>query len=631
MTFINTLGLWGLLGIPILILIYIIKNRYTEQTISSTYLWILSEKFLKRKNPLSKITGIISLILQILLVAVLSFAIAHPVIILHNQAYEYCFILDGSASMSMTYDGTTRMDRAKDKICDMIDDAKEGSVFSLIYVDSPSGSTEIFVLNEDKDYMKRKVATLECAEGSIGYVDAIGTAQKYFDENPAVKTYLVTDKDYLKSENIEIINVSSKEVNVSVSDVSYVKENGVYAVSGSIVCYGSTATVDINVYADDGTETVGSAKVNLSKGLPQSFTIPSLNVTDFTSLTVKVDYDDSMPEDNIAYVYDIKNVNSYKTLVVSNSPVFLENVIKVFGNSDVKSMSTADYERLINDEAADSEGYNLYVFEEYTPSVVPTDGAVWFFGPPTGNENSKFTVQNPIELEESSEIEITKNTNSLVKKLTEGITGDRINIKAYIKCGISSDSTVLYTCNGTPVIFTGTNKSGNREAVFAFKFEDTDIALTYDFGRLISNLLEYSFPAVVEETEYFCDDTAKVNVVSGCTKITAYAPSGDMTIVYDKNAQKTAPAFCEFSLNEVGEYRIVAEISGVEREFKLYSSVPLEERSVTAIADSIGIVGEPGEGGRDGKYDDLTIWFILAALLFAAEWVVYCYEKYQLL
>ena len=68
MSFLYPLGLLGLIGVPILIIIYIIKNKYTEQTVSSTYLWTLSERFLKRKNPINKLAGIISLILQILAV-----------------------------------------------------------------------------------------------------------------------------------------------------------------------------------------------------------------------------------------------------------------------------------------------------------------------------------------------------------------------------------------------------------------------------------------------------------------------------------------------------------------------------------------------------------------------------------
>ena len=62
MRFLFPLGLLGLIGIPIVILIYILRNKFNEQTVPSTYLWELSERFFKRRNPLSGLTGIISLV-----------------------------------------------------------------------------------------------------------------------------------------------------------------------------------------------------------------------------------------------------------------------------------------------------------------------------------------------------------------------------------------------------------------------------------------------------------------------------------------------------------------------------------------------------------------------------------------
>ena len=68
MSFLNPIGLLGLIGIPILILIYILKSKYQEYSVSSTFLWELSEKFLTKKSPLSKFSGLLNLILQILTV-----------------------------------------------------------------------------------------------------------------------------------------------------------------------------------------------------------------------------------------------------------------------------------------------------------------------------------------------------------------------------------------------------------------------------------------------------------------------------------------------------------------------------------------------------------------------------------
>ena len=113
MTFLYPLGLLGLIGVPILIIIYIIKNKYMEQTIASTYVWTVSERFLKRKRPISVIAGIISLILQILAVIFISFSVAHPVILYPGQAYDYYLIVDASGSMMFKTEESSRFEEAK--------------------------------------------------------------------------------------------------------------------------------------------------------------------------------------------------------------------------------------------------------------------------------------------------------------------------------------------------------------------------------------------------------------------------------------------------------------------------------------------------------------------------------------
>ena len=108
MSLMYPLCLLALLGVPVVILIYILKRQYTEQTVNSTYIWTLSEKFLKRRNPLSGLTGVISLILQILMIILIVFALVHPLIKLEGRAEEYCFVIDSSGSMNMKDGEDTR-------------------------------------------------------------------------------------------------------------------------------------------------------------------------------------------------------------------------------------------------------------------------------------------------------------------------------------------------------------------------------------------------------------------------------------------------------------------------------------------------------------------------------------------
>ncbi len=193
MTFLYPLGLLGLIGIPILILIYIIKSKYTEQTIASTYLWELSERFLKRKKRVSRLTGIISLILQLLAVTLISLAIAHPVITVPNAAHEYCFILDASGSMQMDAAGgkTTRFEAGKQAIADRIGDAVDGSTYTLVHVGD--ATSIIYERLEDKDQALMLLDELKPNYDTVDQDAAIGNAQGYFKESNALKTYLVTD------------------------------------------------------------------------------------------------------------------------------------------------------------------------------------------------------------------------------------------------------------------------------------------------------------------------------------------------------------------------------------------------------------------------------------------------------
>ena len=627
MTFLYPIGLLGLIGIPLLIIVYLIKNRYTEQTVASTFLWRLSERFLKRRNPLSKITGIIGLILQLLLVLVVSLAVAHPTVILKGAAYEYCFILDGSASMNMSADGVTRFELAKDEISDVIRDAGNGSTFTVVLVGE---TTEVIIEKSDDPIKVRdRLSVLSPSAATVAYSEAIGIAQGYFDENPALRTYLVTDTDYAECENVTLINVARTENNVSLEDVKYVKSGkNTVTVSGNVVSYGADRVVDVTVHSDSSDEILGETKVQAFKDEPTRFTF-SLELSEFYSITVRIPTEDALSLDNVATVYDIESENSYNALLISDAPFLIESAVNAVSNADIKVISVEAYEReeermLALDKTV--SGYSLYIFDGYTPKQLPKDGSVWLLGVDSNVEGSGFSVQGEVVLEGGGDvISLTTSTLSTVRKLTEGMIGNEITIAKYMKCGLYSDFITLYSYRGNPVVFTGMNAYGNREVVFTFNIHDSNMTLFIDYLALLGNLLDYSFPEVIEATEYYCGDTAEINVISGCESIRVESPDGE--IVYTDISK----AVSEFELTEVGEYKITVNVSGAERPaYYIYSSVPKEERRPVASEDYIGIQGEASEVGSDGRYDPSALLLILAALLFTAEWMVYCYDKYQL-
>lgn len=614
MSFLYPLGLLGLIAVPILIIIYIIKNKFTEQVISSTYLWTLSERFIKRKNPINMITGIISLILQILAVIFISFAIAQPMFAIPGGAYDYCFILDGSGSMNMVQEDKTRLELGKEYVSSIIENSSNGSAFTLVYV---GDSTDVVFENtQDKQLALTLLNDISPSDCSTGMADALGSAQKYFDENPSVKTYLITDKSYQTVENAEVVTISSHEENYSVADVAYSITEGKLHVSGNLYSYENDATLNVSLYLDGNQNATETKTVEVNKLEAAPFKFES-SVVNFSTLKVAISEKDALDSDNYTELYNSMYDSSYKTLIVSETPFFIRAALASFGNVQIDVVSPEKYDS--------ASGYGLYVFDSFTPDQLPRNGAVWFINPVDSVQGSGFNVQSEVSLSIPGQLEYSTSTASHVRKILANTVGDDIYVAKYTKCGFYRSFTTLLSCDGNPVLFFGTNAYGNREVVFSFCFNDSDFTMSLDYVSLVHNLLDYTFPSIVDsEATYYCGDVLSINVLPNCESVRVDTPLGNISYI------ETVSDVVDFTLTESGVYTITLMVGDVVREAKVFCNLPVNERFTTASEETFVISGTAQDDRRDGVYDDLMYLFIILAVLFVADWMVYCYEQYQL-
>ncbi len=620
MTFLYPLGLLGLLAIPLLVLIYILKNKHTEQVIASTYLWTLSERFLKRKKPLSRITGIVSLILQILIVTCISFAVAHPVFTLKGRADDYIFILDGSGSMSYETNGKTRFEVGKDRIADLIEDSANGSAYTLIHVGESTG-----VLYEEIEDRTQALTVLQDAKPSTlstGLADAKGVAQECFAEKPSSKIYLVTDKTYADGvENVELISLSTDVENYAVADLKHTIEGGKLVVAGKVCSYKSDASLDLllEIYNTEGAvvESVPLSAMAVSGGEEKEFRIEA-ETTTFDKFKVTVQNEDGLPLDNESIYHNVISSGVGEILIVSEDGFFLEKAFAaVYGQGTTKTQLPKDYRE-------GTKGYRLYVFEGFSPQVLPSDGQVWFVNPISSVANAGFSVQGNQKLPQPTLMQYNNSTSTRVQLLLEGTNKDKIYFDEYVKCNFYRSFHTLLSYDGNPLVFAGTNSYNNREVVFAFDFHKADFVLKFDFMVLFSNLLDFTFPAILEETSFYCGETLPVNVLANCTTIRVDTPSGKVLVL------STDSDLAEFTVTEVGTYTITSMIGGNPQKRYAYGNLPKAERAPMVNEGTFAISGTPSEERRDGRYDDLIILFIILAVIFIADWAVYCYEQYQL-
>ncbi len=615
MTFLYPLGLLGLLGIPVLIVIYIIKSKYTEQTVSSTYLWKLSERFLKKKNPLSRLTGLISLLLQILCVLAISLTIAHPVLTVPGAARDYCFILDGSGSMQMEHeDGVSRYEIGKQRIADMIDDAADGSTFTLIH--AAQKTTTVFEKTENKDAAKALLAGLSCSYSDATLADAQALAQAYFAENSGTDVYLVTDRGYQTHDNIELIRLCDESAqNYALDGVSYTVQGETVTVSGYVTSYRSDATLALELYADDGQTALATNTVVTKREKATPFQL-SAKIAEFTSLRVQIANGDVLASDNSVVLFDLQSDAAYKILLVSDRPFFIEAALGAVGKTNITVKSTEEYHNDL--------GYGLYIFDTFMPASMPGDGAIWLINPTSSADDLGFSVQGEMTLAEAGVLELSRQSTSMVQELTRDMTGEEVHVTGYVKCGMYRKFATLMSYQGNPVVFAGTTALGNRLAVFAFDLHNSNIAMRMDFVMLVRNLAEYSFPAVLEQNSFICGEEVQINLLANTESIRVDAPSGQVHYLSCESA------VASFVPAEAGVYTVTVTVGGSPRTFYLHAGVPEAERNPVVAEKLLSLQGTATEGSFDGRYDALTLVFILLALLFAADWVVYCYEKYQL-
>ena len=614
MSFLYPLGLLGLIGIPILIAIYIIKSKYTEQTVSSTFLWILSERFRKRKRSASRVTGIVSLILQLLAITALSLLIAHPIITLPNSANEYCFILDASGSMQMQGAEKTRFEAAKEQISELILDATEGSAYTLVVV---GDSTEVvFERLDNKEQAVFLLSEVRAAYNAADYSDALSVAQSYFNENPSVLTYLVTDTAYASLQNVQLCNVAADEINFSLTEIRHTHTGGHLTVVGEVLGHGQAGTRTVALYLGGVGEPVATAMVELSTTAPGQFALET-DVDSFSSLEVRILEDDALAADNRHIFYDVKSEPIYNTLIVSERPFFLKSALATVISAKIDVIKPSDY-------TADRTGYGLYVFDSCAPEALPRDGAVWLVNPSASIEGAGFSIQALEMLESGEPLVASTSSASAVRELTHGTVGDTVHVTGYSKCGLYRNFTTLYTHLGNPVLFVGTNDAGCREVVFAFDLHNSNLPLLYDFGVLVRNFTEYSFPSLIDKTTYTCGDSAVINVPPNCDSISLQTPDGNTVYL------STEAATASHRLSEAGTYTVTVTVADAQREFSLFSAMLPAECDPTPTGEHFALQGERENGGFDGKFDPTLALFIALAILFLADWGVYCYDKYQL-
>ena len=623
------LGLLLLIAIPILIIIYIIKNKYKEKVVSSSYVWELSKKFIKKKHPLNTIANLLNLIMQCLCIAFLSFSLADPVFNFQNGAENEVYILDASASMAMKNEnGESRFLEAKNEIKNLVNDTPNGSTYTLIVSDS--NARTLCQNIEDKEIFNSILDRVEIDYAESELNNAISLAQTISSQGEGSHFSLFTDKNVKVNEAITAYNVADTTKNYAISDLRIdkeVEEEIPYIIlEADVTSFNEDTTLEVEFIMDE--TSLGKVEEEVKQNKVTTFTLKLENTDDkysnFESLKATILNEDYLKEDSEYIIYYSTDFDTTNILIVSNSPFYFESAFNALNNNNLKITYTVISPALYS-LSGGTVGYDVVLFDGYSPERLPVDSAVWLFNCGESIPDSGFYVQKEFTVEDPG-IELTyanNNDDLLYEELTKDLVKRNITIKTYLRYTLTSRFTTLLSYDNLPFVFAGRNEYNQKQIVFNFDLHNSNLPLLADFIIMMRNFVTYSNPSILTDFNYSVSDEVTFTFPDTAISCEILTPSGktDYLNYYDIQT---------YDLKEVGTYSVSVDLAtGKTRNIKLFSSFPFNEGNpVVEDENEYTLVLSEKLAKADRIFESLIIVVVIALIFLLADWMIYSHEQF---
>ncbi|MBO5240052.1 MAG: VWA domain-containing protein [Clostridia bacterium] len=650
MTLLTPLGLLGLLGIAVLILIYIIKPNYQQKFISSTFVWKLSLKYRKKRIPISKLRNFLIILCQILILTAAALILAEPAQVLKNhvEEREVVVILDSSASMRTTLNGSDRFTRAVDGVIDLTDEVlKDNGIVSVIVADDKpeflmerTTKEQAAILTDDlNDLISNDV----CYYGTSDIEGAMALCEEVLEQNNRAKIYLYTDTMYsYVPENIEVVNVSvAEEWNAGILDAYTVLDENFYSFYVDVACYGRDEEVVVNV------DVLGAnALDSTDSGVSISFSQSVYCSREQTQRVVFINEDQhqfwDQETENVTYypISEMDKIYSYQTVqitiqtyekdsLMADDAFMIYNgqkeVVKIqyasadpnpFFGAMLKGLKGAYADRwdfqiteIKQGEEPILEGFDFYIFEHQSPKVLPTDGIVLLSDPLEipSNIGLRFdgvydNAGKSYEIAEDEEHAITSNMDV-----------SDLMISRYVRLTYGAEWNSLITANGQTV-FGIRDDEDMKVAVMGFSVHYSNIVITEQFAVLMYNLFGYFLPSTVESSAFEVNEIITLNARADSLYVTREGSTDEEKIF------NNFPATMQVALP--GNYLLEqTTFTGKLVQERIFVKTPALESNVWRVEDALE--NPYKEEDDTDYYRDLLLYIAAAmvAILFVEWWL----------
>ena len=598
MSFFSPKAFWFFSFIPILILMYILKQKFEEREVSSIYLWEQVFKDVEVNTPWQKLRKNLLFFIQLFIIVLFVFALANPFFFLKGKSFvNTIIVIDSSGSMNGMYNKGTKLEEAKERAEKLINSLPPGSKISIISAQKQC-KVEVSGTTDKKEAINsvKKIRSNNSA-GSID--DSISLVKSISKQYTSYKAYFYTDAAVnLKDINGDVVPLNAKTENVSLDYIAYSKGTEGLKVMVRVTNRGEEAlNREVSLYGEE--KLLDLKKLHIKKG--ETVTLYFENVTsDVMYLWAELSEKDSLLQDNVIYTV-VKQTDAQKVLLVSEKNVCIEKAVTSLKNIELFKTNSLDY-------AGDK--YDLYIFDGLTPKELPKQGNVIFINP--SESNGVFKVAGEIK---GGTAEMQKHP------ITKYMDNAFFTISKLKNIEVPYWAAPVIKAGGKPAAFAGEYK-GKKAAVLAFDMHNTDLGLTPEFPIMINNLITYLLETgSMGKNTYLCGEGVEITPLPDSKNIYVSTPSGEKIKLENKYPLKPYE-----NTSVPGIYKLMQK-SG-EKEYKNIFAVnfPTSESKIDTASNVNNASKAAVDISKAGVNMQPYIIVLLIMLIFI-EWTVYIFTK----
>jgi hypothetical protein len=557
MSFLSPLALLGLLFVPVVLAMYLLKLRRDQQVVSSTLLWQRLLTDVEANAPWQRLRRSLLLLLQLLLVLLLAFLAARPFLERPaGLAGDVVVVIDTSASMGATDIPPDRLSEAKAKVLERLHDLPANGTVSVI----AAGRTARVVVNGTTDIGRVRAAidgiAVSPSTGDLG--DALNLANALAARAGDAEILVATDAA------LAIKPSARLDHKVSVIQVGREQKNqAIVALAVRPSSSGVTRSVFISIANLDIEQATRAVQLYVDGVLrearepqvldPQTRTEVIVDDVPRTASVIEVrlvngegkDGGDSLALDDRAWAI-VPPDRQRNILVVGDGDPYLETALTFLPSVNLFGVKPADFPAKA--VRTDGSKWDLIVFEGVAPSNLEMAGAVLSIAPPSTGDLGEVigTLTDPGIA--------TLPTDDPILKYVDLSS---VHIGKAVELALPGWArSVIPGPKGAPLLYAGEH-DGRRAGVLAFLPRNSDLPLQVAFPVLMSNLAGELLGGSAAPTEALSPgDPVTLPVPSGATSINVTRPDGSVVQLAPATANSPSVAFSQTDL--LGVYTAAA-------------------------------------------------------------------------